>query len=438
MIYSHQSQLKTLRAFGAVGAGLASVLASASPLLAQTNSTSKLEKENQELRQRLDAVEDLLKKEGLKPSDRAADPPVGAMTDISLSGFVTTSYFYDIANSKDKAPTAYLWNTKLNNFTLNKVKLTLASPAVAKDKWDAAYRVSLMFGQDAPFVNSGGYGAGAVPGFQDIREAYVELNAPVGTGLDLRAGELISLLNYESGDGGAVNDNFSQGYQWWYTGNGPAAGVQAGYDFNDKVGIKLRLQNGLYTGPSDSGPKTFMGGLYYKPDDKTSLAFLGFAGRQNYHIPASSYLWGGSIIGTRKLTEKDNLSFATELDYFNYSFLTSPVKNGDFWSVGGWLTGDLCPKSTWALRVDFVSDPTGFGTGNNSPNPSGPGTAFPATIWPGGFNQELSSVTFTLNLKPSANIKIQPEVRWNHSTASGTLNGKSDQLIVGVGASYIF
>jgi len=29
-------------------------------------------------------------------------------------------------------------------------------------------------------------------------------------------------------------------------------------------------------------------------------------------------------------------------------------------------------------------------------------------------------------------------VRWNHSTASGTLNGKSDQLIVGVGASYIF
>ena len=86
-----------------------------------------------------------------------------------------------------------------------------------KDKWDAAYRVSLMYGQNAKVDNS----TSGTVGYQAIREAYVELNMPIGTGLDFRAGELISLLNYESGDGGAVNDNFSQGYQWWYTGNRP-------------------------------------------------------------------------------------------------------------------------------------------------------------------------------------------------------------------------
>ena len=246
---------------------------------------------------------------------------------------------------------------------------------------------------------------------------------------------MISLLNYESGDGGAANDNFSQGYQWWYTGNGPAAGVRASYDINNWIGFKLTLQNGLFAGPVGSGSKTFLGGVYLKPDAKTSLALLGFTGRQNFTPP-----WrddGVELIGTRKLTEADNLSFATELDYWRYSFLGAPEKDSDFYSVGGWLTGDLAPKTTWALRADFIYDPTGFATFYQSPDPNG---SAPAN-WFNGVGQrpqDLSSVTLTLNWKPTGNMKIQPELRWNHSTIDTALNGKSDQFIVGMGASYMF
>ena len=72
------------------------------------------------------------------------------------------------------------------------------------------------------------------------------MNAPLGTGLNIRAGQLISLLNYESGDGGAANANFSQGYQWFYTGNGPSAGLQLGYTFTDWMDLKVRVQNGMH------------------------------------------------------------------------------------------------------------------------------------------------------------------------------------------------
>jgi hypothetical protein len=48
------------------------------------------------------------------------------------------------------------------------------------------------------------------------------------------------------------------------------------------------------------------------------------------------------------------------------------------------------------------------------------------------------SVTLTVNWKPTANLKVQPEIRWNHSTVSDALNGKSDQVIVGMGVSYTF
>jgi hypothetical protein len=414
------------------------------PVHAQTDVTNKLEQENQELRKRLDKLEDLLQKEGITPNKDAKDPPVAAMTSVTISGFVTSSYFYDIASAKDVHPVGYLWNTALNQFTLNAVKLTLASPAVDKEKWDAAYRVSLLYGQNAKVDNS----TSGTVGYQAIREAYVELNAPIGTGLDFRAGELISLLNYESGDGGAVNANFSQGYQWWYTGNGPAEGVQLAYDFNDMMGIKVRLQNGLYTGETDSGSKTFMGSFYVNPDKKTSLTVLGFAGRQDF-VP-KWYLDGASFIGSRQLTESHNLSFATELDYFHFSGFDSALdgvpgggaNHGDFWSIGAWLTADICPKVSVALRGEFLDDSTGFGTFWNSPSPSSvefAGAAgFPSALYTTGAGQDLSSVTLTLDYTPVASIKIQPEIRWNHSTYEGAFAGKKDQVIVGMGASYIF
>ena len=342
---------------------------------------------------------------------------MGALTEISISGFVSASYFYDAANSKDNHPAGYLWNTALNSFTINKVKLTLASPAVNKDKWDAAYRASFIWGQDAPIVDTGSTGNN---GFSWLREAYVELNIPIGTGLDVKAGELISLLNYESGDGGAVNANFSQGYQWYYTGNPPDGAVQLGYDINDMFGLKLRLQNGLYSGPVATGEKTFLGGFYVHPTKKIDLAFLGFAGRQDFN--PSWTIAGASFIGSIKLMEDHNVTLATEEDYFRFSGFNpaaagfaSGARSGDWWSIGAWLSADLVPRN-WVqpLRGEFVDDPTGFGTIYNSPAP-GSDASFPTAIYTTGAGQELASATFTLDYKPTVVFKIQPEIRWNHS-----------------------
>jgi hypothetical protein len=434
---------------GALGIVLAALTAAGLTAHAQTSTNTEtsegsLEQENQELRKRLETVEDILKKEGLEPSGQAPTTTVKALSDVTISGFVSASYFYDIANNKDLHPAGYLWNTSLNSFTVNKVKLTLASPAIDPDKWDAAYRASFIWGQDAPIVDTG---STSVPGFSWLREAYVELNVPIGTGLDIRAGELISLLNYESGDGGAVNGNFSQGYQWYYTGNPPGAGVQVAYNFNDYLELKLRLQNGLYSGPVNVGSKTFMGDLTVRPDKKTSLDFLGFAGDQN--LGPSYYISGGSFIGSRQLLQTYNLTFATEADYFHFSGFNpadamyggTPVgagaSSGDFWSIGGWLSANFTDKIGATLRADYLADPTGFGTFWNSPAP-GSDVPFPETMYTAGHGQRLNSVTLTMAYTPAPHIKLQPEIRWNHSSLAGALNGKKDQVIVGMGASYLF
>jgi len=396
---------------------------------AGTNRLEKLEKENADLKQRLDALEAVAQKEGLLPSGSKADPPVSAMTAINLSGFVTASYFHDDSRpsaSMDHKSPGYLWNRVNDSFSLNKVKITLASPPVQNngDKFDAGYRVSLIAGQDAPIVNT----KSGTTGFDFVREAFVEVNIPIGTGLDVRVGELISLLNYESGDGGAVNANFSQGYQWFFTGNPPAAGIQVGYKITDWLDVKFRVQNGMYAGPLDNNSsKTYMGAIGIKPNDKLWFSLLGFGGREDAGFVQS--LWGASLLGGWQATAQ--LGFGTELDYFNFHNPPSstPSGNSPVWSAGLWTTFDFNKKVGLALRTEFLSDKDGV-------DASGGALGF---LNPAGTGQDLTSVALTLNYKPWPSIKIQPEIRYDHTSWSGGfVPGKQDRFIYGAGISYLF
>jgi hypothetical protein len=155
-------------------------------LAQDANKLEKLEKENADLRRRLEALE---QKEGITPSGTMPKvSPVKALSDITISGFVTASYFYDTSTPHDRKSNGYLWNTTHNSFSINKVKLTLASAPAERsgDKWDAAFRTSFIWGEDSALVNTGG----ETQGLEGLREAFVELNAPLGTGLNIKAVEL--------------------------------------------------------------------------------------------------------------------------------------------------------------------------------------------------------------------------------------------------------
>ena len=418
------------RRLAAAGAGLGLLATAGLSASAQTAADSPtladLAKQNQALQQRLDTLEDLVKKEGLTPGGTTTNL-VSAMNKMTISGFVQASYFYDTRRPGDGFIDGYLWNTEDNSFSLNKFKLTVASDPVASDKWDAGYRVSLLFGDDAPDLNTGGaFGTGGNTSFNDLREAYVELNVPIGTGLDVKAGELISLLNWESGNGGAANPNFSQGNQWWFTGDGPSAGVQATYNFTDKIGLTVRVDNGLFQGPVDvNSGKNFSGSLAFKPTKNLWINLIGWY--ESASGGSGSDISGISTIGGFQVTDK--LGTGWEVDYFNFS---SSANASDLWSVGGWIWYDFTPKVDLALRADYVDNRDGLlGPAVR------PGAGLPFSPDSDG---HLGSVTLTLNYKPVPNIKIQPEIRYDYTSYSGGLevNGKKDRIIVGCGVSYLF
>lgn len=391
---------------------------------AETGNTvrvERLEKENEELRKRLSSVEAMMQKEGI---DSGKSSAVKALSEINISGFVQASYFYDGSDPADRKSNGYLWNTSEDSFSINKVKLTIASAPVERtgEKWGAGYRASLIFGEDAPIVNTGGN----TQGLEDLREAYVELNAPVGTGLNIKAGQLISLLNYESGDGGAANANFSQGYQWFYTGNGPSAGVQLGYTFTDWLDAKVRVQNGLYAGPIDNNSgKTFLGSLGIKPIENMWLSLIGFGGDET----AGFSLVGGSILAGYQITKPFGIGL--EFDYF--SFDPDPAPSADLWSIGTWLTYDFTDKVGLALRAEYLDDQDGFGIKGIALG----GRAGSAIASPDA-DGDLSSFTLTLTYKPVPSVRIQPEIRLDNTSYAGGFDGQDTRFLIGAGISYLF
>ena len=391
---------------------------------ADADRLGRLEKENEELRKRLESVEAIAQKEGLLPSGKPAPKFVSSMSEISVSGFVQASYFYNTREPHDRASDGYLWNTTPNSFSINKVKVTLASRPVERsgEKFDAGFRASLIWGEDASVVNTGG----EQQGLEDLREAYAELNIPIGSGLNVKMGQLISLLNWESGDGGAANPNFSQGYQWFFTGNGPSAGVQLGYTFTDWLDVRARVQNGMYAGAVDNNNgKTGMGSIGIKPDSKTWINLIGFGGDESSTLSVK----GGSVIGGRQFTDKLGTGF--EFDYFNFDPSSGP--SADLWSVGGWIWYDFTPKFGVAFRAEYLDAPDGVGlTGITLPGR--PDSAITSPDLDGN----LFEVTLTLNWRPTPNIKIQPEVRYDHTSYKDGLDGYKDRFVIGAGVSYLF
>ncbi len=395
------------------------------------NRIEKLETENSDLKKRLDALEQLAQREGLQPA-KDGSKAVSAMSGVTLSGFVQASYFFNSNEPKDKKSDGYLWNTTHNSFSLNKVKITLASPAVKRsgDEWDAGYRVSMMWGEDAPVLNTGTPAGGKPPtGLESVREAFVEVNAPVGDGLNIKAGQLISLLNWESGDGGAANPNFSQGYQWYYSGNGPAAGVQVGYTFTDWLTANARVQNGLYAGPVDgNNGKAVLASLNFKPVKDLWFNLIGF---NDSNMAGDTR--GGSVIGGYDGTEK--LHTGIEIDYFNFG--KTGGKSKDLTTFGAWTWYDLTPKVTLAVRADYLEDADGGGIG--APGFRGdPTSQFASSVKATDPDGHIGSLTMTLNWKPVPRIKIQPEIRYDYTSYAGGFDGHKSRVIFGVGVNYLF
>ena len=100
---------------------------------------------------------------------------------------------------------------KADGFNLDVIQLRIDKPLDEQD-WAAGYRADFWFGPDANTLGTTSTGMTGINGSDfGIRQAYVALRAPVGTGLDLKMGVFDSIIGYESIEAGN-NPNYTRSY----------------------------------------------------------------------------------------------------------------------------------------------------------------------------------------------------------------------------------
>jgi len=161
-----------------------------------------------------------------------------AVSSTTLSGFVDTSVQWNLGTGNVNNPgQGFGGAAKADGFNLNVVDLNLERDPDATDGWGSGYKVELWMGPDA---NTFATQTGAHGDFA-IKNAYVDLKAPLGNGLDIKMGVFDTPIGYEVADSPS-NPNFTRSYGF---GIEPTThtGVLLGYTVNDMISLTAGIAN---------------------------------------------------------------------------------------------------------------------------------------------------------------------------------------------------
>jgi hypothetical protein len=341
-----------------------------------------------------------------------------AISATTISGYVDTSAQWNFGTGNGNLP-IYTPNgvpgtTKADGFNLDSVAVTLNKPPGEGD-WGAGYNATLWFGPDAVgFNNSFGSSAGDF----SLVDAYVELRAPIGNGLDFKLGTFAEPLGYEVYQTGN-NPNYTRsfGYEIEPT---QLTGMIMAYQFSPALSANAGIANSWSAGinnrafapqgPKAESYKTYLGSLTLTAPD--SMGFL-----------SGSTLSGGIVNGY-------NLPLgAVETSFYAGATVKTPVKAlsvgvaVDYACIGPILNGN--PGSSFqsaeAVYVAFqATEKLSFNTRADYLNQSA------SLVTPGFTNpQQAFALTETIQYDLWKNVISRLEFRWDHDCTGGDAYGGS-------------
>lgn len=349
------------------------------------------------------------------PATTAASPLAG----FKLSGYAEASYSYS-GRAVGNTIVGRLYDRYSDQFTLNALKVAVDRP-FATDKWDAGARVDILFGENAPVLQSSGFNLGPNG---DITQLYVTLNVPTrnGNGVQFKVGKFVTLMGLEVIED-VANPNWSEGLQFIYVENFTHTGIEVGSKVSKYADAQLRLSNGWDRVAASSAHKDVMARVGLYPGATTSIGVVGHYGAHQTSSDAKRY--GVNVLVNQKLGAA---SVWFQGDYGKEeanAALPDSTRDATWWAVGAWLAYDLRPKLGVALRADYLDDQQGSRTAAAFGLPAG------------GPQHRLWSATGTLNVRTWPSVLVRPEVRYDHSNLT-PFNGRQGQVTFALSVAYLY
>jgi hypothetical protein len=404
--------------------------------------TDQLESANQ----RVDEQSALIEQSGLAETRGASNGLPGFLGQITVGGWVASSYFWNLNHPKDSDSVSddlgpfpgggglggtnqgdnggfYPLHPDHNSFALDQVWFEIERPIDEENR--AGFRLDTVYGKTGALLNGGGP-SNRRDGIRDdtsiyIHQGYVQYLAPIGDGVTFRAGKFGTPIGYEVAQT-VYNQNITRGNVWNLLEPIDHIGVTAGYAFGDTgFDIMAGVANGFRP---DS------------PDRNEAKTVLGHIGWANEMVSVGlNGLWGGEVQGF----DGDESGLINGLVKVNPSDRLALYVNGDYaWASGGndpnaWgvaLGGrfGITDRTGIALRGEYVEDDDGFlGFGGYDSEGFTRGDAalgIPATHTFAPTDVEIWSATATLDHLLTDQLMIRGEVRYDKiDKTSGVTDG---------------
>src|SRR5579884_550774 len=385
---------------------------------------------------------------------QADDKPNALLTSVAsttLSGYVDTSMQWNPGTGNANAP-AYSFGGpgKADGFNLNTVDVNLEKDADAADSWGAGYRVELWMGPDANALATQSSGVGTGTDFA-VKNAYVDLKAPLGNGLDAKIGVWDTPIGYEVADS-PNNPNFTRYYGFTMEPT-THTGVLRGYTVSDMLTLSAGIADSF--GPTINGRSMSAAGTV-RESYKTYMGAVTFTASTNWgwvggstitgciingynpggNTPTTVTLVGGVPNVTAGPLGRDQTSFYagstlnTPLNKlkvgasFDYVDIRAQPLNGFQqsyqWNAAFYATFQLTEKMSLNGRAEYFQQ---------SKNISG------TSSFNGALPSKAIECTATLQYDLWKNVLSRVEFRWDHQAGSITAGASGVPAFGGAGTT---
>ena len=333
---------------------------------------------------------------------RAEDDSLANKLNLSLYGYVETSYTQNFNNPSTGVNNNRSFDGDANSFRPNMAQLVLekaASPAGAlTDR--AGFRLKLNLGEDAKFT--GGTGSDDF----DFQEAYLQY-MPTDN-LTFQAGRMNTLIGYEVIES-PLNPNFSRSFLFGIGEPFTVTGFRATFDFSESASLAMSAINSFKGLQRDeNNGKSFEALLSLAPLDNVGVSIFGFWGPEDNSFGEASAdrMQVGGILDVQAT---DQLELVLEGYYGNQA--VPGAANARWNGLAGYAIYEF--NDQWGLHVrgEVFEDAAGYFSC------FGDVTIGNAHVCPAGAanDQTLWETTWTLQYKPVPNLITRAEFRYDKS-----------------------
>ena len=372
---------------------------------------------------------------------------------LKVGGWANAGITYNAASPANNFNGPVTFGDRSGEFQLNQLNLFVQRAVAAEgDTWDFGGRFDAMFGTDSIFTQA--YGVPAVDvnsgaaknrgnwdlnllgsdsnRFYDIAlpQAYAEAYAPVGNGLNIKAGHFYTPIGYETVP---APDNFfyTHAYTMQYGEPFTHTGVMGNYSVDKNWAVMGGATTGSATGGWDGSFNQQLGnwgglaGATWTSDDKGTSANV--SGTYGATSEQSSKGWGiYSIVLKHNITDKTHLMLQHDHGFANSVLLSGAPTDAEWYGVNSHLTYDVKDNLTAGIRAEWFRDQNGFrvcAPGRVSAATNGAGNSYAIG---GQFNSIATSnaastcnaasyyaITAGMNWKPIKWLNVRPNVRYD-------------------------